>query len=89
VAKSGWGKVSENLDLEGCKVLHESKFLSENLVLWNPDKKFRIVFLFDRTKNALLKNITASLGQRLASGLSAVSAGGPVELAPNQGAAAK
>ena len=68
VAKGGWkwGKVAEMLDLEGCEVSQESKFLTENLVILQPDKKHKYTFMFDRTKIALAKNIAASLQRRLA-----------------------
>lgn len=65
VAKNGWTKVSETLELEGYKVSQEPKFLSENLVLYSLEKKPKFVFLFDRTKSAILRKITASIEQRL------------------------
>ena len=68
VAKSGWGKIAETLDLDGCSVSHESKFLTENLVIHHPDKKLKYTFLFDRANNALVTNLAASLERRLASG---------------------
>jgi len=67
IAKNGWGKITETLDLEGYKVSQESKFLSENLVIYSIEKKPKFVFLFDRTKTSLVRKITVSLEHRLAS----------------------
>ena len=67
VAKNGWGKVTETLDLEGYKASQESKFLSENLVIYSVEKKPKFTFLFDRTKRATVQKITESLQRRLAS----------------------
>lgn len=65
VAKNGWGKVAESLDLDDYKASQESKFLSENLVIYSIAKKPKLVFLFDRTKSELVKKITESLNRRL------------------------
>jgi hypothetical protein len=65
VAKGGLGKIAEELDLEGCVASQESKFLTENLVIHHADKKHKHVFLFDRAKNALVRNLVASLEHRL------------------------
>jgi len=65
VAKNGWGKVTETLDLEGYKASQESKFLSENLVIYSVEKKPKFTFLFDRTKRATVQKITESLQRRL------------------------
>ena len=73
VAKSGWGKVAESLELEGCKAVQESKFLTENLVIYHTEKKIKYTFLFDRTKTALVRSLVASIQKRLASALSGAS----------------
>jgi hypothetical protein len=65
VAHNGWGKVAEILDLEGYKASQESKFLTENLVLYSLDRKPKFVFLFDRTKSDMVCKITASIQRRL------------------------
>ena len=65
VAKNGWSKVSETLDLEGYKASQESKFLSENLVLYSIEKKPKFTFLFDRTRSATVKKIAESVQRRL------------------------
>jgi hypothetical protein len=67
LAKRGWRKIAEELDLTGYKVAHEAKFLSENLVLYSLEKKPRYTFYFDRTQTAIVKTVVASLEQRLAS----------------------
>ncbi len=65
VARFGWSKVSETLELENYKVSREPRFLSENLVLYSLEKKPRFVFLFDRSVAARVKAVTSSLEQRL------------------------
>lgn len=65
VARSGWRRIAELLDLEGCTVSRESKFLTENLAIHHPDGKHKSVFLFDRARAALVGNLVASLEKRL------------------------
>lgn len=79
VAKDGWRKTVETLELEGCGVSREPKFLSENLVIRSADKKTKFVFLFDRGKGATVKKIAAAMEQRL-SQASVVSAGKETKL---------
>jgi hypothetical protein len=67
VAKRGWRKIAEELDLRTYKVAHEPKFLSENLVLYSLEKKPKYLFIFNRTQTPVVKTIVASLQQRLAS----------------------
>ena len=67
VAKSGWRKMAEELDVATYKVVHEPKFVSENLVLYSLEKKPKYVFVFDRTQTALVKAVAASLQERIAS----------------------
>jgi hypothetical protein len=67
VAKSGWRKMAEELDLTTYKVVHEPKFVSENLVLYSLEKKPKYVFVFDRTQTALVKAVAASLQERIGS----------------------
>jgi hypothetical protein len=66
VGKRGWSKFAEELDLTTYKVAHEPKFLSENVVLYSLERKPKYVFVFDRTKNALVKKVVAATQQRLA-----------------------
>jgi hypothetical protein len=65
VAKDGWTKIAEVLDLDGYKASQESKFLSENLVIYSIAKKPKFVFVFDRTKRGLVSKLTTSLQKRL------------------------
>lgn len=83
VAKNGLRRVAETLDIAGFTVEQESKFLTENLVLHHPDKKTKHIFLFDRSRNALVKNIAASLRQRLAEPVIATPAPAVAEPAQN------
>ena len=66
VGKRGWRKLAEEVDLTTYKVAHESKFLSENVVLYSLERKPKYCFLFDRTRGALVKKVAASLHDRLA-----------------------
>jgi hypothetical protein len=65
VAKIGWKKACETLDLESFTVGHESKFLSENLVMESPGKKPRFVFQFDRGSEAMVAHLAEQIGERL------------------------
>jgi hypothetical protein len=65
IAKRGWRKLAEELDVATYKVVHEPKFVSENLVLYSLEKKPKYVFIFDRTQTALVKAVAASLQARI------------------------
>ena len=65
VGRRGWRTLARVVDLAGCQVSHESRFLSENLVLQNTEKNIRQVFVFDRSKTALVENLAESLRARL------------------------
>ena len=49
------------MDLTGCEVSHESRFLSEDLILQNTGKGTRQVFVFDRSKAALVGHLTDAI----------------------------
>jgi hypothetical protein len=66
VGKRGWRKVAEELDLTTYKVVHEPKFLSENVVLYSLERKPKYVFVFDRSRSALVKKVVAATQLRLA-----------------------
>jgi hypothetical protein len=66
IAKRGWRRLAEELDLATYKVVHEPKFLSENLVLYSLEKKPKYIFIFDRTQSAAVKAVAASLQERIA-----------------------
>jgi hypothetical protein len=65
VAQRRWRPVAAELDLTTYKVAHESKFLSENVVLYSLEKKPKFVFLFDRGRRAIAKGVACSLQNRL------------------------
>jgi len=65
VARRGWNRAAVELELAGYKVAHEPKFLSENVVLSNPEKKPRYTFVFTRAQRAIVKAIVADLNERL------------------------
>ena len=66
VGKRGWAKVAEELDLTTYKVAHESKFLSENVLLYSLERKPKYTFVFDRTRASLVKKVARSIQDRLA-----------------------
>ena len=66
VGKQGWTKVAEELDLTTYKVAHESKFLSENVVLYSLERKPKYTFVFDRPRHSLVKKVARSIQERLA-----------------------
>ncbi len=64
VGRRGWRTLARTVDLTGCGVSHESRFLSEDLLIVNAEKNTRQVFVFDRSKAALVGNLTDSLKGR-------------------------
>lgn len=66
VAKRRFGKLAEEIDLQSYKVVHEPRFLSENLVLYSLEKKPKYLFIFDRSRTALVKQVATALRERLA-----------------------
>lgn len=65
VAHRRWRPVAVELDLATYKAAHESKFLSENVVLYSLEKKPKFLFLFDRSQRAVARKIARSLQDRL------------------------
>ena len=68
VGRRGWRSLARTLDLDGCKAAHESRFLSEDLTVYHPAKGTRQVFIFDRSRAALVGEVTDRLRARLATG---------------------
>ena len=62
VGRRGWRKLARTVDLAGCQISRASRFLSEDLIIQNPAKNSRQVFVFDRSKAALVKRIVELLG---------------------------
>ena len=65
VGRRGWRSVSKTIDLTGYKAAHESRFLSEDLVVYHPAKGTKQVFVFDRSKATLVHTIVEKLRDRL------------------------
>ncbi len=65
VSRRRWGQVAVELELETYKVVHEPKFLSENIVLYSLEKKPKYVFIFPRGQRVIAKAIVASMQERL------------------------
>lgn len=71
VAHRRWRPVAMEIDLATYKAAHESKFLSENVVLYSLEKKPKFLFLFDRGQRAIARAVTKSLQDRLTQPISA------------------
>jgi len=71
LAARRWRPVAAELDLTTYKAAHESKFLSENVVLYSLEKKPKYVFLFDRGQRAVAREVARALQVRLAPPLAA------------------
>ncbi len=61
VGRRGWRTLARAVDLAGCTVTHESRFLSEDLIVSNAEKSLRQVFVFDRSQAALVGSLAGSL----------------------------
>ena len=66
VGRRGWRSLVKPLELDGSKVTHESRFLSEDVTLYRVAKATRQVFVFDRSKAAMVRAVAASIRARLA-----------------------
>ena len=61
----GWFRTSsKTLELEECKSTHESKFLSENLVLYSLNRRWKEVFLFERGQRHLVVKLVEEISIR-------------------------
>jgi hypothetical protein len=66
VARKGRRPVARAIDLEGSNVTRESKFLSENLLIFpTSGKGSRYLFLFSRPQAAVVEQIVYDLSRRL------------------------
>jgi hypothetical protein len=71
VGRKGARPFSQTIDLEGSVVSHEPKFLSENLlILPAAGKGAKYLFLFPRSRAAMVEQMVSYLQERL--GTSAV-----------------
>jgi hypothetical protein len=66
VAKSVFTRVAQVLDLGGYKAVHESRFLSENVVLYTTERKPKFTFIFSRSQRALAVRVAEEIQRRLA-----------------------
>jgi hypothetical protein len=58
VGRRGWRSLHKEIDLQGWKVTHEPRFLSEDLAIYHPEKGHKYLFIFDRSRTALVHTIT-------------------------------
>ncbi len=66
VGQRGWRSLTKTLDLDGCKFSREPRFLSEDLVIYHPDRGTKQTFVFDRSRSALVEAVTTLLRERSA-----------------------
>ena len=64
VGTRGWRSVTKTLDLAGGKVSHEPRFLSNDLVIYQPERRTRQTFVFDQSRAALVGRLAESLRER-------------------------
>ena len=65
VGQRGWKSLTKKLPLEGCKVSHEPRFLSDDLVIYHPVQGTKQTFVFPRSRADLAEKLAALIGQRL------------------------
>lgn len=65
VSKSRWIKRSETMELGQYKVDHQSKFLSENIVLYSVDGRPKRTFVFDRSQAGVVTSVAEAIRSRL------------------------
>jgi uncharacterized membrane protein len=68
VGRRGWRSLAKTLELDGWKSSHESRFLSEDLTLYQPVRETRQIFVFDRSKAPLVERLAGLVRERLAAG---------------------
>lgn len=66
VAKRRWSHLAVEIPLDRYKVVHEPKFLTENVVLYSLEKKPKYIFLFDRSQRAVVTALVSALQEHLA-----------------------
>ncbi len=65
VGGRGWRKLARTVELEGCRISHEPRFLSEDLTIYHPAKSRKQVFIFDRSNAPLVAVVAKRLRDRL------------------------
>ena len=65
VGQRGWKSLTKTLLLEGSKVSHEPRFLSDDLVIYHPARGTKQTFVFPRSRAALVEQLAARLRGRL------------------------
>lgn len=72
VGKRGWHSLTRTLPLDGCKVSHEGRFLSEDLVVYHPQRGTKQTFVFDRSHAGLVERLTVAIREGMTSGENAL-----------------
>jgi len=65
VAKSRWLKRAETVEIAEYKVDHQSKFLSENVILYALDRRPKRTFVFDRSQAGTARSVVEAIRSRM------------------------
>lgn len=65
VGTRGWRSVTRTFDLTNGKVSHERRFLSDDLLIYHPERKTKQAFVFDQSRAALVETLVHSLRERI------------------------
>ena len=69
VGQRGWKSLTKAWSLDGCKVSHEPRFLSDDLVIYHPARGTKQTFVFPRSRAGLVEKLATRLREQLVSGL--------------------
>ncbi|MEO6848916.1 MAG: DUF4126 domain-containing protein [Chthoniobacterales bacterium] len=65
LAKKFFGDIALALDIDACKVEHESRFLQDDLIIWQPEEKWKRLFVFDRPRNPVAAMVAKTLNRNI------------------------
>ena len=65
VGQRGWRSLTRTIELAGCKAVLESRFLSEDLVIYHPASGTKQTFVFPRSKTAMVEGLRIRLQEQL------------------------
>ena len=65
VGQRGWRSLTRTLELAGGKVSHEGRFLSEDLVVYQPARGTKQTFVFPRSRAAMVETVAGLIRERL------------------------
>jgi hypothetical protein len=67
ITKEVWRKTkaTENFEIKGYRVQHETKLLSENLVLYSVNGQPKRTFIFDRSRRGIVSRLSSEIAERI------------------------